>query len=232
MSNKKETNLLKTSGITSAESEYSDYESDEMSGGEEVEDDDNEHLDRSPIDEAEETDGPNDENSDEEFNPTEHEELEDNEDVVDGEEEYDDMGGDEGEEIGDYPKRTKCHLDSFKETSVIAEDDSILYSKLEYTEVPKEDRQTNPFMTYYELTRNLGDRATQINSGAPVLVEGIGHLTPTQQAYVELIEKKNIFKIRRNLPGKLYEIWESDELEIIHEITDDFFVPSGIIKKF
>ena len=52
-----------------------------------------------------------------------------------------------------------------------------------------------------------------------------------QQAYIELLEKKNIFKIRRHLPGKLYEDWDSDELEIIHILKDEFFVPSGIAKK-
>ena len=220
----------KTPFLRDESDDYSEYESEEMSGGDDYPDDDNEHLDRDLDTEGESSDGPGGEDTDGEFDPTEHEELEDD-DVVDGDEEYDDVGGDEGEEEGDYPKRVKCHLKDFDETSVIAEDDSIVYSKLEYKQVPKEERQTRPTMTYYELTRILGNRAEQIKKGAPVLVKGIDHLTEMQQAYIELLEKKNIFKIRRHLPGKLYEDWDSDELEIIHILKDEFFVPSGIAKK-
>jgi hypothetical protein len=51
---------------------------------------------------------------------------------------------------------------------------------------------------------------------------------PAKMAYVELKLKMTPYIIRRHLPGKKYEEWRIDELEQIHEISDDFFVPGNI----
>lgn len=76
--------------------------------------------------------------------------------------------------------------------------------------------QTIPFLTKYEKTRILGQRAKQINSGARPFVkvpENVieGHLI----AELELAEKRIPFIIRRPLPGGASEYWNLKDLEII-----------------
>ncbi|AGC01778.1 RNA polymerase Rpb6 [Acanthamoeba polyphaga moumouvirus] len=122
----------------------------------------------------------------------------------------------------------KCHLKNLakdKDYIALDDDDSNLYGKMEFKRIPDEERETDPIMTYYEMVRILGTRAQQFNYGAKPLVQGVNDLHPAKMAYVELIAKMTPFIIRRNLPGKKYEDWKINELEIIHQISEDFFVP-------
>ena len=203
--------------------------SDVMSGGE-TSDDDNEHLDRDPDDEAETSDGPNDENTDGEIDPVSHEELADEDDEEVDEEEYEEADGEyeevEGEE-GEYTgKPTKCHMKNLY-SDIFVDEDADIYGKMVYTQTPMNDRETDAIMTYYEMVRIIGTRAQQINLGSKPLLTGLDGLVSVKVAYVELLAKKNPFIIRRHLPGKKYEDWRTDELEMIHEITDDFFLPEN-----
>ena len=77
--------------------------------------------------------------------------------------------------------------------------------------------RTLPYLTKYEKTRILGQRAKQINSGAKVFVkvdENIidGYLV----AEMELAQKRIPFIIRRPIPGGKSEYWNVRDLEIIH----------------
>lgn len=114
-----------------------------------------------------------------------------------------------------------------KDFTILEEDDSNMYGKMKYKKIPKEERISDPIMTYYELTRIIGTRAQQFNLQAKPFIDGTEGLTTSQQAYVELMAGMNPFIIRRHLPGKCYEDWEVNELEIIHTINDDFFVPKN-----
>jgi len=76
--------------------------------------------------------------------------------------------------------------------------------------------RTIPFLTKYERTRILGQRAKQINSGAKAFVkvpENVidGYLI----AELELSQKRLPFIIRRPLPGGGCEYWNVKDLEII-----------------
>jgi len=76
--------------------------------------------------------------------------------------------------------------------------------------------KTIPFLTKYERARILGQRAKQINSGAPVFVkvpEKVidGYLI----AELELQEKRIPFIIRRPLPNGGSEYWSVKDLENI-----------------
>jgi DNA-directed RNA polymerase I, II, and III subunit RPABC2 len=76
--------------------------------------------------------------------------------------------------------------------------------------------KTLPFLTKYEKTRILGQRAKQINDGATPFVkvpEGVidGYLI----AIKELEEKKIPFIIRRPLPNRGSEYWHLEDLQII-----------------
>ena len=82
--------------------------------------------------------------------------------------------------------------------------------------VPKEDRNTTPYMTKYERARVLGTRALQISMNAPVLVDLEGETDPLQIAMKELTQKKLPLVIRRYLPEGSYEGWGCDELILPH----------------
>lgn len=76
--------------------------------------------------------------------------------------------------------------------------------------------RTIPFMTKYERTRVIGQRAKQINSGAKPFVkvpEKIidGYLI----AELELMQKRIPFIIRRPIPGGTSEYWNLKDLEVV-----------------
>ena len=76
--------------------------------------------------------------------------------------------------------------------------------------------RTLPYLTKYERTRVLGQRAKQINSGAKAFVkvpENVidGYLI----AELELSQKRIPFIIRRPIPGGACEYWKLKDLEIV-----------------
>lgn len=76
--------------------------------------------------------------------------------------------------------------------------------------------KTMPFMTKYEKTRILGQRAKQLNQGAPPMISVDkkiidGYLI----AQLELQQKALPFIIRRPLPGGKSEYWRLADLELI-----------------
>jgi DNA-directed RNA polymerase subunit K/omega len=211
--------------VESDEEEFDESEDEYSSSGgasDEGEDDDYENLNTDPDDES----NPNEDDI--------YEPVEDNEEIEDPEEieEEDNEEEIELEDVGDaeeFEAETKsCHLKNLdKDFIVLDEDNSNFYANMEYTRVKDEDRISDPIMTYYEMVRVIGTRAQQFNYDAPPLVSGIEDLPPPQMAYIELKAKQTPFIIRRHLPGKLYEEWKIEELEIVHEIDDEFFVPEN-----
>jgi DNA-directed RNA polymerase I, II, and III subunit RPABC2 len=92
-------------------------------------------------------------------------------------------------------------------TKVVRDQDGIIIDPL---------HTTIPFLTKYEKTRIVGERARQINSGAKPLVyieEDIidGYLI----AQRELDQKKIPFIIKRPLPNGGVEYWKIEDLEIL-----------------
>lgn len=76
--------------------------------------------------------------------------------------------------------------------------------------------RTLPFLTKYERARVLGQRAKQIECGAPPLIP----IEPTViESYViaemELKAKKIPFIIRRPIPGGAFEYWKLADLELL-----------------
>jgi DNA-directed RNA polymerase subunit K/omega len=196
---------------------------------------------------AEETTEKSAEATDEEYNPeTNEEKTSTEEQSSDVEEDIDDIeteadaGTEIGEEVGEidetgegnefYVGESKvCYMKNLdKDFVVLDEDDSNMYAKMEYKKIPQEERISDPILTYYELVRIIGTRAQQFNFGAVPLVKNLGQMHPAKMAYVELRLKLTPYIIRRHLPGKKYEEWNVDELEQIHILTDDFFVPDNV----
>lgn len=86
----------------------------------------------------------------------------------------------------------------------------------QYGNIIDELHKTLPFLTKYEKTRILGQRAKQINDGATPFIkvpEGVidGYLI----ALKELEEKKIPFIIRRPLPNRGSEYWHLEDLQVI-----------------
>lgn len=207
--------------VSDYEDDFEESEDDsEQTGGKTDELDDSDHLDMDPDADIE----TEDESGSEEYDP-----------VTDGpeaEEEVEETTNEVDEELGDEVvnenETGQCYMKNLdKDFIVLDDDDSNMYSKMEFKKVDASDRITDPVMTYYEMVRIIGTRAQQFNFGAEPLVKGLDQLHPAKMAYVELKAHMTPYIIRRPLPNKLYEEWRVDELTIIHEIKDEFFVPSG-----
>jgi len=104
--------------------------------------------------------------------------------------------------------------------AVIHNDDEILC----LTKVIRDDKNniiddlhtTIPYLTKYERTRILGQRAKQINTGAKVFVKVPEKVIDGYSiAELELKEKRIPFIIRRPIPGGGCEYWKLKDLEVI-----------------
>ena len=78
------------------------------------------------------------------------------------------------------------------------------------------NHKTNPFLSKYEKTKILGQRAKQLNSGAkPFVIVPPNIMEGYLIAQIELAEKKIPIIIRRPLPNGKSEYWRLQDLEII-----------------
>ena len=124
-------------------------------------------------------------------------------------------GSDYGEDINDTfesnEEEGEEEEDSRERASIMDEEN---YNK---ELIPKEQRQTTPFLTKYEKARIIGARALQISKNSPILIsnEQRGDETdPILIAEIELREKKIPFIIRRYLPDGSYEDWPVRDLKL------------------
>ena len=77
--------------------------------------------------------------------------------------------------------------------------------------------RTLPFLTKYERTRVLGQRAKQIDSGAKSFIKSENSVLDGYLiAQSELEQKKIPFIIKRPLPNGGFEYWNISDLELIH----------------
>ena len=80
-----------------------------------------------------------------------------------------------------------------------------------------ENHKTNPFLTKYEQTKILGQRAKQLNYGdSPYITVPKEIIDGYLIAQLELKEKKIPVIIRRPLPGGKSEYWKLSDLELIY----------------
>ena len=103
-------------------------------------------------------------------------------------------------------------VDDSERNSIIEEG-----SQVQKNIIPKEQRQTTPFLTKYEKARIIGARALQISKNSPVLLSNAqlgGETDPIIIAEIELREKKIPFIIRRYLPDGSYEDWPVKDLKL------------------
>ena len=76
--------------------------------------------------------------------------------------------------------------------------------------------KTIPFLTKYEMTRIVGQRAKQLDSGAKAFVKvPINVVDGYQIALLELEQKKLPFIIKRPYPNGGVEYWNVSDLEVL-----------------
>jgi len=76
--------------------------------------------------------------------------------------------------------------------------------------------KTLPFLTKYEKTRILGERATQLNAGAMAMIEvDVDMIDGYVIALKEFEQKKIPFIIKRPLPNGAVEYWKLEDLEVL-----------------
>jgi DNA-directed RNA polymerase I, II, and III subunit RPABC2 len=141
----------------------------------------------------------------------------------------DDISDDEDDDDDDYDENYLQKFDEKTQQNIISEYHPELqthnYNEVEILARVVRDgdgniidplHQTLPFITRYEKAKILGERAKQINAGAPIFVEVEpsvidGYLI----ALKEFEEKKIPFIIKRPLPNGGCEYWKFKDLELI-----------------
>jgi len=94
-----------------------------------------------------------------------------------------------------------------KMSNVIRNSDGIIIDPL---------HKTIPYLTKYEKTRILGQRAKQIETGCKPFVKVPENIIESHIiAELELKEKKIPFIIKRPIPGGAFEYWKLNDLEVI-----------------
>jgi DNA-directed RNA polymerase I, II, and III subunit RPABC2 len=182
---------------TNSDSENSSQEDDE----EDEEDDNNENNDKENEGDEGEEEEDNEENEEEE---TQNEKSEEVEDANNQETEYNEDGANE--------KDTELKDDITNDC--LYQYDDLIEAKDIYkqpTEVPIENRTTDPYITHYEKIRILGIRAKQISMGAKEMVKYDGTMSAIELAKHELQKKTTPLIIKRILPNNTYELWKVSE---------------------
>ena len=115
---------------------------------------------------------------------------------------------------------TKNYILDYHPECLIANYDEILVlskiSRDEFGNIVDAFHKTLPFLTKYEKTRIIGQRAKQINSGAqPFIKLPESIIDGSIIAELELIQKRIPFIIRRPLPNGTSEYWNVKDLEVI-----------------
>ena len=227
---------LKEKEYVGGEEEEEEEEEEDKEDDEDEEDEEEEaDAEEMPDDDEEENDEGEDENEDKKNSSgnknggaksiqksDEDDSEEESEENDEDEEDDDDDDDDDG---NNYLKKfdkelRKNYLLDFHPESIINN-----YSEIQFLiKVIKNDKdviidelhKTIPFLTKYEKTRVLGQRAKQINSGSAPFVEVDDNIMDGLLiAQKELHQKKIPFIIRRPIPNGGSEYWRLEDLQLI-----------------
>ena len=141
--------------------------------------------------------------------------LEDNDDDDDTEDEDDDYLQKLDKEVrenflADYHPESQSH--NYEEVKSLAK-----VTRNKDGQVIDALHRTLPFLTKYEKTRILGQRAKQIDAGAKSFVKTENNVLDGYIiAQSELEQKKIPFIIKRPLPNGGFEYWNIRDLELVH----------------
>lgn len=120
----------------------------------------------------------------------------------------------EPESTSEYIKRVhpECLTGNTTEIEVLT-----IITRDKDNKIIDDNHKTNPFLSKYERTRILGQRAKQLNGGCtPYIKVPSGIIDGYLIAELELKEKKIPVIVRRPLPGGKSEYWKLQDLEHIY----------------
>lgn len=80
--------------------------------------------------------------------------------------------------------------------------------------VDKKDRITGNYLTKYDAIRIVSTRASQLQNGAPALIEVPKDVNYVELAILELKHGKTPFKLIRRLPNNEVEVFELSEMKV------------------
>jgi DNA-directed RNA polymerase I, II, and III subunit RPABC2 len=110
--------------------------------------------------------------------------------------------------VDNHPECTVNNYDEIAQLTKIVRDKS--------NSIIDDLHKSIPFLTKYERTRVIGQRAKQINSGATAFIKVPEHIIDGYLiAELELAQKRIPFIIRRPIPGGGSEYWNLKDLEIV-----------------
>ena len=204
-----------------SDSDMSDDENNEEYD-EEIDEDNNENKDDNKNDNEDEYDEYKDDDEDKDDDDDDIEDENDNDDNDDN----DDIEDDDIEKNIDEDDEFNIDDCIYNYDDMI--DDKYLDKKP--VEVLKEDRITDPQMTYYEKIRIIGIRSKQIAMGSKVMVKYDNDIGAVELAKYELENKTTPLIIKRLLPDNTYELWKINELKIDND--NELDILENIKKKF
>lgn len=190
---------------------------DDKADDEDVEENAQEEADE---EEADEEEADNDENNEKKSKMTTNiptAKFIESEDENDEEYDDDDENEDEYYKFDEETRQTFLE-DHHPEAKIHNYEEILLLSKVQRNKegiIVDDFHQTLPFLTKYERTRILGQRAKQLDDGANAFISVPENVIDGYQiAEMELEEKKIPFIIRRPLPNGNSEYWKIQDLEI------------------
>jgi DNA-directed RNA polymerase subunit K/omega len=187
----------------------SDDESVDKSDDESVDKSDDESVDK--VDEEDESDDEEDESDDKEDESDDEESDSDDEESDSDEEEYIKKFDEEMRTNFIVNTHPESVIHNYEELAALAH---IIRDK--DGNIVDELHKTLPFITKYEKTKIIGQRAKQINSGSkPFIKVNNNIIDGALIAQMELEKKKIPFILRRPIPNGGSEYWKVKDLEIL-----------------
>ena len=195
---------------------------------EEEEEEENEKEEDEEEAEDEEEDEEEDEQEDEEEDEEEDEGDEEEEEDEDEEEEESDSDDEEDSDSDDEEEYVKKFDEEMRTNFIVnTHPESVIHNYEELValahivrdkdgNIMDELHKTLPFITKYEKTKIIGQRAKQINSGSkPFIKVDKNIIDGALIAQMELEKKKIPFILRRPMPNGGSEYWKVKDLEIL-----------------
>lgn len=149
----------------------------------------------------------------------EDEEDDDINEDEDEDEQFDDNYDDNYDDELDYEEKEEIKNDDSDD-----EDDDDDDTEVELKVVANEDRATKPFLTNNEFINILITRTGQLQQGAKpmIIIESNQKISEKDIALLELKNKVNLIKVKRELPNGNIELWNIDEFLNIDELILNF----------
>jgi DNA-directed RNA polymerase subunit K/omega len=150
---------------------------------------------------------------------SDNDEIEETEEFEDKDDEIEDEDEDRYSIEEEETEKLECVIEKAIEDEIIDDNDSEIEEEIKEEILPNNERISFNRLTKYEMVRILGQRIKQLTMGAKPLIKNYESLDYEKIAIQELKLNMIPYKIKRPLPNGKYEIWNLDELNKDHLLT-------------